>query len=258
MRIATVIYAKSITLLIVIGCALMVSCGKPDRHGMAVIKAAGKKFVMGQSGLTNAAPVEITLDRDYAIDRTEVTQAMFKGLMGNNPSFFKGDSTRPVDNVNFIEAAEFCNRRSIAEGLSPCYSPANWSCDRSKNGYRLPTEAEWQYACKGGKQTRFSWGNAINGKYCWYLDNCGKTTHGVGTLKPNSFGLYDMIGNVWEWCDDRYSPNRAPAKYWQLGPKTLLGGSWSSSAQSLGSAARDGGDPQGKSNGVGFRCVKNL
>jgi Uncharacterized conserved protein len=252
-------FGKIVCLLIVIGCALFVFCGKPaDRHGMAVIKAAGKKIIMGQSGLTNAAPVQTVLDRDYAIDRTEVTQAMFKGLMGYKPSFFKGDSTRPVENVSFIDAAGFCNRRSIVEGLMPCYSPANWSCDRTKNGYRLPTETEWEYACRGGKQTRFSWGGNINNKYCWYMDNSGKATHATGLRKPNGFGLYDMVGNVWEWCDDRFSPDRAQAKYWQLGPKTLLGGSWSSSAQSLGSATRDGGDLQGKSNGVGFRCVKNL
>jgi len=78
MRVSRVNYANLVSLLIVIGCALLVSCGKPDRHGMAVIKAVGKKFVMGQSGLANAASIEITLNRDYAIDRTEVTQAMFK------------------------------------------------------------------------------------------------------------------------------------------------------------------------------------
>jgi formylglycine-generating enzyme required for sulfatase activity len=259
MKVAVINYMKLVSLLIVIGCAVFVFCAKhPYRHGMAEIKAAGKKFVMGRNGLTNAAPVEITLDHDYYIDRTEVTQAMFQRVMGNNPSFFKGDSTRPVENVSFIDAAEFCNRRSVAEGLSPCFLPATWLCDRTKNGYRLPTEAEWEFACRGGRQTRFSWGNTMNGKYCWYMDNSGKTTHGAGTLRPNRFGLYDMIGNVWEWCDDRFSPDRSQPKYWQLGPKTLRGGSWSSSAQSLESAVRDGGDPQGKSNGVGFRCVRNF
>jgi formylglycine-generating enzyme required for sulfatase activity len=260
MRITVVDYTKSVSLLIVISCALLVSCGKPDRHGMAIIKAAGKKFVMGQNGLANAKPMEITLDHNFYMDRTEVTQTMFKGIMGNNPSFFKGDSTRPVENVSFIEAAGFCNRRSVAEGLAPCYSPASWSCDRTKNGYRLPNEVEWEFACRAGKNTRFSWGTGVSPRHCWFKGNSGAVTHPVATAKPNSLGLYDMIGNVWEWCDDRYTPSRDSKSltHWELGPKTLRGGSWSSAPDLLGSAVRDGGDPQGKSNGVGFRCVRNL
>jgi formylglycine-generating enzyme required for sulfatase activity len=240
---------------------LMAVCSRPvDRHGMAVIKAAGKKFVMGQKGLATAAPVEVTLERDFAIDRTEVTTGFFAKLMGNAPSFFKGDTSKPVENVSFMDAALFCNNRSVKEGLTPCYNYTHWACDRSKNGYRLPSEAEWEYACRAGSKTPFFWGKKMLSHYCWYRGNSNETTHPVATVKPNGFGLYDMSGNVWEWCDDRYTPERQEKKssHWELGPKILRGGSFSSPPDQVGSAVRDGGDPMGKSNGVGFRCVKNL
>jgi formylglycine-generating enzyme required for sulfatase activity len=227
---------------------------------MADINAAGKKFQMGRKGMANAAPMEVTLERNFAIDRTEVTNGFFGAVMGYSPSSFRGDTACPVENVSFIEAATFCNKRSLREKLSPCYDEKMWACDPSKNGYRLPTEAEWEYACRAGSKTVYFWGNSISPKYCWYGGNGGKTTHPVATKKPNGFGLFDMSGNVWEWCDDHYSAERPPKKpdHWELGPKTLKGGSWSGNPEQLGSAVRDGGDPLGKSNGVGFRCVRNL
>jgi formylglycine-generating enzyme required for sulfatase activity len=252
---------KLFILLAAIGCLLIALCAKPvDRHGMAVIKVTGKKFVMGQKGVTNAAPMEVTLERDYAIDRTEITIGFFTRIMGYSPSFFKDDTSKPVENVSFIEAALFCNKRSAKEGLTPCYNPNNWACDRSKNGYRLPSEAEWEYACRAGTKTPFFWGKKVSSKYCWYSGDSKGATHPVATVKPNGFGVFDMSGNVWEWCDDRYTPERPEKKdsHWELGPKTLRGGSFSSTPGLLGSAVRDGGDPMGKSNGVGFRCVKNL
>jgi formylglycine-generating enzyme required for sulfatase activity len=243
------------------GFLLLVFCTKRvDRFGMATIKASGITYSMGQTGISNAVPVTVKLERDFAIDRTEVTSGFFAAIMGNSPSFFKGDSSLPVENVTFVEAADFCNRRSVKDGLSPCYNPGSWVCDRSKNGYRLPTEAEWEYACRGGSSSTYFWGKNISPKYCWYKDNSKAMSHRVATIKPNKFGLYDMSGNVWEWCDDHYNPDRTKKAEgnWELGPKTLKGGSFSSSADLLGSAVRDGGDPLGKSNGVGFRCVKNL
>jgi formylglycine-generating enzyme required for sulfatase activity len=215
---------------------------------------------MGQSGVANATPIDVVLDHDFAMDRTEITQGMFKGIMGYNPSYFTGDTSKPVESVSYIEAAEFCNKRSIAEGLSPCYSPVNWWCDRSKNGYRLPTENEWEFACRAGKKMLFYWGKKVSPNYCWFKGNSNNYTHSVAMVKPNRFGLYDMIGNVWEWCDDRYYADRKAkvGGHWELGPKTLRGGSWSSAPELLGSAVRDNGDPMGKSNGVGFRCVKNV
>jgi formylglycine-generating enzyme required for sulfatase activity len=244
------------------GLLLTAFCAKPiDRYGMAAIKASGKKSVMGQKDIVNAAPMEVTLQRDFAIDRTEITTGFYTKIMGNSPSFFNGDTSFPVEKVSFIDAALFCNRRSVKEGLTPCYNAANWSCDPSKSGFRLPSEAEWEYACRAGSKTEYFWGKRVSSEYCWYSGNSNNATHPVATKKPNKFGLFDMSGNVWEWCDDHFVADRTGGKteqHWELGPKTLKGGSWSSPTTLLGSAVRDGGDPMGKSNGVGFRCVRTL
>ena len=251
---------KVFKVVAVSGLLLGAFCAKPvDRHGMAVIKSAGKKFVMGQKGIANAAPMEVTLDRNFAIDRSEISSGFFTAIMGYSPSFFKADTSRPVENVSFIEAVLFCNKRSIKENLTPCYDTKMWACDRSKNGFRLPSEAEWEYASRAGSTTAYFWGKKFSSKYCWYSGNSEKAPHPVAMVKPNRFGLFDMSGNVWEWCDDRYNADRLEKlSHWELGPKTLKGGSFSSSPELLGSAIRDGGDPLGKSNGVGFRCVRNL
>jgi formylglycine-generating enzyme required for sulfatase activity len=254
-------YAKRLSLLSALICLFAMLCAGPiDRHGMAIIKAANKSFSMGQTGIANAAPVNVRFDRNYAIDKTEITCGFFNSLMGYSPSTFKDDTSKPVENVSFIEAAEFCNKRSIHDGLTPCYILGSWVCDRSKNGYRLPTEAEWEYACRAGSGSLYFWGNKVSSKYCWYKANSNGSPHSVATVKPNKFGLYDMSGNVWEWCDDHFVADRSKKadSHWELGPKILRGGSWSSTPDLIGSAVRDGGDPQGKSNGVGFRCVKNL
>ena len=251
-----------IKVIAVTGFLLTAFCAKPvDRHGMAAIKASGKKFIMGQKDIVNAAPMEVILEHDYSIDRTEITVGFYTKIMGNSPAFFISDTALPVEKVSFIDAALFCNRRSEKEGLLPCYNPANWSCDPSKNGFRLPSEAEWEYACRAGSKTEYFWGKNVSSKFCWYDGNSGKSPHPVATKKPNKFGLFDMSGNVWEWCDDRFAADRSGGKkteHWELGPKTLKGGSWSSPPRLLGSAVRDGGDPMGKSNGVGFRCVRTL
>jgi formylglycine-generating enzyme required for sulfatase activity len=238
-------------------------CAKPvDRYGMAVIKASGKKCIMGQSGIVNAAPMEVTLERNYAIDRTEITIGFFTKVMGHSPAFFHTDTALPVEKVSFIDAALFCNKRSEKEGLTPCYNSSTWSCDPSKNGFRLPSEAEWEYACRAGSITEYFWGKNVSSKFCWFNGNSNTSTHPVATKKPNKFGLFDMSGNVWEWCDDRFVADRTDSgkktQHWELGPKTLKGGSWSSPPKLLGSAVRDGGDPMGTSNGVGFRCVRTL
>lgn len=139
--------------------------------------------------------------------RHEVTQEEYQAIMGTNPSYFKGDK-RPVERVSWEDAAEYCNMRSLAEGLTPCYSKfSDYRYNFNANGYRLPTEAEWIYAAREGKyhsSYKYSGSDDI-ASVAWYASNSGNQTHDVMTKAPNRLGLYDMSGNVWEWCWNQYS-----------------------------------------------------
>ncbi|WP_288568164.1 SUMF1/EgtB/PvdO family nonheme iron enzyme [uncultured Treponema sp.] len=157
--------------------------------------------------------------KDYSILATEVTQGLYESVMGENPSEFKGEKDLPVENVNWYDAVVFCNKLSEQEGLEPVYSvdgktdtkewgysPHNaaelkseikWNKDT--NGYRLPTVLEWQYAARGGENYKYSGSDNLN-EVGWYSDNSGYNTYPVAQKKPNGYGLYDMSGNVQEWC----------------------------------------------------------
>jgi formylglycine-generating enzyme required for sulfatase activity len=187
-------------------------------------------------------------------------------IMGTNPSYFKGENL-PVEQVSWFEAAEYCNRRSLKEGLTPAYrgSDNSITCDFSASGYRLPTEAEWEYAAKGGNKDlmtfTYAGGNSPDG-VAWYDGNSGSTTHPAGTKQPNSLGLYDMSGNVWEWCWDWYSSSYSAGN--QTDPmgassgsgRVYRGGSWYSTAAYARSANRDHGTPPSRYFYLGFRFVR--
>jgi formylglycine-generating enzyme required for sulfatase activity len=158
------------------------------------------RFMMGspvdsRGHLLNEAPFEATISKGFWLQQTEITQNQFEHLMGSNPSYFKGKDN-PVDSVSWTEAVEFCRRLSE---LPPEKAAGNL--------FRLPTEAEWEYACRAGSSGEFCFGDNETemDAYGWYSLNSGRTTHPVGQKKPNSWGLHDVHGNVSEWCLDSYA-----------------------------------------------------
>ena len=222
-------------------------------------------FTMGYSGgngYSNELPVHEVAFSSYVIGKYEVTQAEYQALMGNNPSYFLG-SDKPVENVSWYDVVEYCNARSIEESLTPCYDTDDWSCDFSANGYRLPTEAEWEYAARGASNDPdylYSGSDNIE-SVAWYSANSGSTTHTVGTKSPNSLGIYDMSGNVWEWCNDWYGDYSSSVQSDPIGPATgsyrvIRGGSWGSSATHCRVAFRSHYTPTLSYNSVGFRIVR--
>jgi hypothetical protein len=170
----------------------------------------------------------------FSISVYEVTQQKYEAVMGSNPSKFKG-ANNPVENVSWDDAVAYCARLSSL--------PAEVAAGRV---YRLPTEAEWEYACRAGTTTRYSFGNDEKdlGKYAWFDDNSGSTTHGVGEKLPNGWGLYDMHGNVREWCSDAKGSSRV-----------LRGGGWSNSARGCPSANRGHDYPSYRKYYLGFRLA---
>lgn len=238
--------------------------------GIEMVVIPAGSFAMGHSkGETDERPVHTVEISSFWMDRYEVTQDEFRRYELPDPSHFK-NTKGPLDQINWTDAALYCNERSLAEGLKPCYEEESWECNFEANGYRLPTEAEWEYACRAGTTGAYTFagGEQRLKDYAWFADNSGKTTHLVGQKKPNPWGLYDMHGNVAEWCNDRYSEDyyagspardpRGPAD----GPERVLrGGAWNSTAQSCRSAYR-ASDPSVNdtclaSDAIGFRCVRN-
>jgi len=245
------------------------------KTGVEMVLVPGGWFEMGSSdGKADERPVRRVWVDAFLIDRCEVTQEQFRRLQIPDPSHFKGPR-RPVEQVTFPNAVEFCNERSAAEGLAACYTlneeAGTRACDFDAGGYRLPTEAEWEYACRAGTTAdRFYTGGAerLLGRYAWHAVNAAKATHPVATRKPNAWGLYDVYGNVAEWCNDWYDPNgyRTAPRRNPRGPAAgrlavLRGGAWDSKPDRCRSAARAGEDPRFHDvcfarDTIGFRCVR--
>ena len=234
-----------------------------------MVQLPGGWFTMGDEDEVDAKPHEVFVSSFY-IDKYPVTQEEYRRVMGENPSRWKA-SKNPVEQVSWSKAARYCNARSRLEGLRPCYDLNTWECDFDANGYRLPTEAEWEYACRAGSKTKYFFGNEPSKlrNYAWFDKNSGKKPQPVGQKQPNPWGLYDMYGNVWEWCNDFYKVN-----YYQespeenpKGPKTgdnkvVRGGAFKFSSESCRSGYRYNEDPAYSDvcfgyDIYGFRCVIN-
>ena len=242
--------------------------------GMVLIPSHNTSFQMGQGTL--AAPVhQVSLTYDFWMDSTEVTQEDYLALMGVNPSGSSGSARLQVETVTWFDAVLYCNARSKRDGLDTVYlftgisgTPGNGASnligltvDYSKKGYRLPTEAEWEYEARGGKTTAYYWGDSINTEYAWYGANSGNTTHSVGLKTPNDYRMYDMSGNVWEWTNDWFAAYTADAQSDPQGPaggtyRVMRGGSYASgNSRELRAAYRGGDFPANRNISIGFRCV---
>ena len=214
---------------------------------------------------------------DFHLAQYEVTQKEYQEIMNANPSHFKGD-TLPVENVTWFEAIMYCNERSKKEGLTPVYiingsgEQLTVTWNRSTNGYRLPTEAEWEYACRAGTTTPFNTGDNITpnqanyyGRYPYNNAPSGQyreKTLPVGSFAPNSWGLYDMHGNVWEWCWDLYGQYAATEQADPAGAedgafRVNRGGGWNDFGRHLRSAYRAAHSPSNRTFNIGFRVARD-
>ena len=275
---------KNIALItfVVLAWLWLSTCSQPSSPGSGQEPAAPKDttavvlieagtFTMGE----NEDKQEVTIATSFYMSAYPVTQKRYSDVMGKtiaaqqalaeNPSeenWGRGND-HPMYYVSWYDAIAFCNTLSISEGLSPVYSlldetsPVEWGIpgpswddvemDSSANGYRLPTEAEWEYACRAGTNTAYPGETSVSDSTGWYKANSGNSAHETGEKSANAWGLYDMSGNVWEWCWDIYEDTSF---------RIVRGGSWESFGSDLPSAGRSIGEPSQAFYDTGFRLVR--
>jgi len=228
----------------------------PGNIKLEMVKIPAGSFLMGSMGSADndksdyddrEKPQHRVNLQEFYVGKYLVTQEQYQVVMGNNRSRFKDNSKNPLESVSWDDAQEFCQKLSEKTGKK----------------YRLPSEAEWEYACRAGTQTRYYFGDNADllGEYAWYRDNSASKTHPVGQKKPNNWGLYDMYGNVWEWCEDVWHENykNAPTDgtAWNDDRfqiyRVLRGGSWYGNPRACRSAYRTYYDSRGSY--FGFRVV---
>lgn len=225
-----------------------------DGVSLNMVYVEGGTFTMGatdeqgsDAGNDEKPAHEVTLD-GYYIGETEVTQELWEAVMGDNPSDFTGDSSLPVEQVSWDDCQEFIRKLNSLTGKQ----------------FRLPTEAEWEFAARGGNKSnhyKYSGSNTLS-SVAWYEDNSGSTTHPVGQKSPNELGLYDMSGNVYEWCQDWYdenyyknSPSSNPCNTTSASYRVFRGGSWGDFALLCRVSYRNGWDPGNRRNLLGLRLA---
>ncbi|AEH60086.1 protein of unknown function DUF323 [Methanosalsum zhilinae DSM 4017] len=220
--------------------------------GMELVKISPGRFLMGSEFEVDESPVhEKTIPHPFYLGRYPVTQIQWSELMHDNPAYFKG-ATNPVDQVSWYDVQEFVERLNSAEGTDK---------------YSLPSEAEWEYACRAGSNTRFSFGDdeKLLGEYCWYDSNSYSKSQPVGRKRSNDWGLYDMHGNLWEWCQDRWHDtyNGAPMynEPWSEGHsegRVIRGGCWHSFPDYCRSSKRYCIEPGERHYSLGFRILRRV
>jgi formylglycine-generating enzyme required for sulfatase activity len=223
--------------------------------GVDFVKVKAGCFLMGrdanfEDGNNDELPRhKVCITKSFYLGKHEITQGQWVAVMGNNPSHFKGRS-KPVEQVSWHDAKTFIKRLNQSEG---------------GNHYRLPTEAEWEYAARAGTSSAWHFGDdeGSAGQYAWYDGNSGERTHPVGQKKPNPWGLYDMYGNVWEWVQDWYGENsyrnhatNDPEGAGSGRYRVRRGGAWSAGAGGLRSAYRSYSSPGNRYSNLGFRLVR--
>jgi formylglycine-generating enzyme required for sulfatase activity len=266
-----------------------------------MVRLPGGSFIMGATkdkkhpnydpeARDDETPHEVTLS-PFLIGKYPVTQRLWTAVMEKNPSYFlENGEEKPVEQVSWYDAAVFCNRLSRIAGRKPCYwdeqggvfglkskvwelpNEGRVRCDYTADGYRLPTEAQWEYAARGGLSALPVGEGWVGARYAgsdvletvgWFDKNSGGSTRPAGLLLPNEFGLYDLSGNVWEWCADWYGAYKNTTNPDPTGPeqgdgRVLRGGSWDNpvaSAQSGRTACRGNGWPDYRYGYIGFRLV---
>jgi formylglycine-generating enzyme required for sulfatase activity len=283
--------------------ALLISCGKSapdfqggiqsvdkaDRSGSGigapfdVVTASGVEmvflpageFLMGSAtGNSDEIPAHKVRISGFLMDKFEVTHEMFAKAQLPNPSHWQDNPRKPVERIRWRDAKQYCNERSLLEKLKPCYDEKtpDFDCDVNADGYRLPTEAEWEYACRAGVDGPYDFGQADKLRlFAWFADNASERTHVVGEKNANRWGIFDLYGNVSEWCEDVYSPTyyQQSAAVDPAGPpnpgkdvkRVMRGGSWKASAGMCRATLRQGertGDSDAcfSTDYCGFRCVR--
>jgi hypothetical protein len=253
-------FSFTISLVVVVILLCLYGCGNREselgsrKSGLGTQLVPLTNMIFVKAGTFMRIKFPVTLTHDFWLGKYEVTQGEYASMMGKNPSHFPGDTNRPVEKVKHFEAVAYCSAVTKREQEAGRLPPG-WT-------YRLPTEAEWEYACRAGTTNLFSFGNSATNadQYAWTQENSESITHPVGQKRPNPWGLYDIHGNVWEWCSDWFAPYPAAALTNPAGPtqgkfKVFRGGGWNNDADFARSANRFMMSPSNGIYFVGFRIA---